>query len=231
MRKAAFFAVAMGVMNAAAHETADPLLFSTTVEQLEWRQSDGEDPLVLEGYAWVGYDLQKFWLDLDLEYTDDELEELELQALYSRAFSPYWDWQIGARYNREPDQDRTWAAFGIRGLAPYFFESGAAVFIGENADVALRLKAEYEILFTQQWVLSPELSLNFYGQNDAEFAAGSGLASSDLGWRLRYEIRPELAPYVGVHWHRKYGNTADFARDAGESDRDRQWVLGLRFWF
>lgn len=231
MRKIICAAPALIALNAAAHESADPLLFSTTLEQLEWRAAEGEDPLVLEGHAWWGYDLQKLWLELDADYADGELEELELQALYSRALSPYWDWQAGVRFDHQPDLDRTWAALAIQGLAPYFFEAGAAVFIGEDGALALRLKAEYEILFTQQWILSPELSLDFYGQNDAESATGSGLSSSAFGWRLRYEIRPEVAPYLGVHWSRQYGNTADFARAQGEADAVRQWVLGVRFWF
>lgn len=231
MNKAALLPLALMASAAFAHESADPLLFSATVEHLEWRKSDGQDPLVLEGRAWLGYDLQKLWLDLDLEYIDGEVEALELQALYSRALSPYWDWQAGVRHDRHSDFDRTWIALGIRGLAPYFFESGAAVFIGEGGAVALRLQAEYEILFTQQWILSPELTLDFHGQNHAETTTGSGLSSSAFGWRLRYEIRPELAPYLGVHWQRKYGNTAEFARAQGEPDSDRQWVLGVRFWF
>jgi len=231
MSKAAGFILALMAINAAAHETSDPLLFSATVEQLERRQDERKDPLVLEGHAWLGYDLQKIWLDLDLEYLDGELEELELQGLYSRAFSPYWDWQVGARYDHQPDLERTWIALGIRGLAPYFFESAATAFVGENGALAVRLKAEYEILITQQWILSPELRLDFYGQNDEQAATGSGLSSSDFGWRLRYEIRPELAPYIGVHWHRKYGNTADFARGLEYDGGDQQWVVGVRFWF
>jgi copper resistance protein B len=231
MKMLACIAFALASAHAAAHETADPLLFSATVEQLEWRVDDSEDPVVLEGHAWWGYDLQKLWLDLDAEYADGELEELELHALYSRALSPYWDWQAGARYDHQPDLDRTWAALGMHGLAPYFFESEAYLFIGEDGASALRLKAEYEILLTQQWILSPELSLNFYGQNDAETATGSGLADSAFGWRLRYEIRPELAPYLGVEWHRSYGKTADFVQALGQADSSQQWVLGVRFWF
>lgn len=231
MNKVSCFALVLTAFNAAAHENSDPLLFSTTVEQLEWREGNGESPLVLEGHAWLGYDIQKTWLDLDAEYIDGTLEELELQGLYSRAFSPYWDWQAGVRYDYQPDLDRTWAVLGIRGLAPYFFESGAALYIGENGAVGAQLKAEYEILITQQWILSPELSLDFYGQNDEQAGTGSGLSSSDFGWRLRYEIRPELAPYIGVHWHRQYGNTADYARNLGHDNGDRYWVFGLRFWF
>ena len=56
---------------------------------------------------------------------------------------------------------------------------------------------------------------------------GSGLSDMELGLRLRYEIRREFAPYIGVNWTQKIGRTADFAKDEGEETSDVQLVAGI----
>ena len=209
----------------------DPLLTMIMLDQLEVRDTDGDNPLVLEGQAWIGKDLHKLWFKTELERVDHETEEAELQALYSRAVSTYWDFQVGVRHDFQPTPNRSWAGVGFQGLAPYFFEIDTALFIGESGRTALRLEAEYELLFTQRLVLTPEIEANFYGQNDADTGVGSGLSDVQLGLRLRYEIRREFAPYIGVNWVKKYGNSADFARTAGQDVDDTQFVIGLRAWF
>lgn len=219
-----------------AHEGDDPLLAKVMIDQLEWRDSEDAnnqsiDTYVLEGQAWIGKDLNKFWLKTDIEYVDGETEEAEIQALYSRAIAPFWDLQIGLRQDLKPEPTREWGVIGIEGLAPYFFEIAAALFVGESGATAARISAEYELMFTQKLVLSPEISLNFYGQNDSEYQTGSGLSDVNLGLRLRYEIRREFAPYIGVNWSKSYGNTADFVREHGEEVSDAQAVAGVRVWF
>ncbi len=122
-------------------------------------------------------------------------------------------------------------AIGFKGLAPYFFDIDAAAFIGESGRVALRFEAEYELLITQRLILTPDIEINLYGQNDPEVGIGSGLSDIEAGLRLRYEIRRQFAPYIGVNWTRLFGNTADFARIAGEKSSETQLVIGLRAWF
>ena len=51
------------------------------------------------------------------------------------------------------------------------------------------------------------------------------------GFRLRYEFRREVAPYVGVTWSSKWGKTADFAEAAGEETGGARLVTGVRLWF
>jgi len=155
----------------------------------------------------------------------------EIQALYSRAIAPFWDVQIGLRQDLKPEPERAWGVIGIQGLAPYFFDIDAALFIGDSGATAARLSAEYELMLTQKLVLAPEVTLNFYGQNDIERLSGSGLSDATAGLRLRYEIRREFAPYIGVNWTRSFGNSAEFVRAHGESTRDTQWVAGIRAWF
>jgi copper resistance protein B len=120
---------------------------------------------------------------------------------------------------------------GVQGLAPYFFEVDAALYIGEEGRTAARFSAEYDILITQRLILQPEVELRAYGKDDPENGIGSGFSDMEFGLRLRYEIRRELAPYLGVHWERKFGNTADLARSRGEDADEWSLVAGLRVWF
>ncbi len=120
---------------------------------------------------------------------------------------------------------------GFEGLAPYFFEVDASIFIGENGRSAARLEAEYELMFTQRLVLSPEIEINLSGKEDPELGSGTGLTDVEAGLRLRYEIWREFAPYIGVNWTGKFGQTADYAKAAGEETSETQFVAGVRFWF
>lgn len=214
-----------------AHEGDDPTLAKIMIDQLEWRSADEANPYVLEAQGWIGKDLHKLWIKTDVERVDGEIEEAEVQALYSHAIAPFWDFQVGVRQDLKPEPDRNWGVIGVQGLAPYFFEIDAALFVGESGDTALRLSAEYEWMLTQKWVLSPEVTVNFYGQNNAEYGTGSGLSDAQAGLRLRYEIRREFAPYIGVNWQHSFGNTADFMQEHGEVTADTQWVAGIRAWF
>ena len=161
----------------------------------------------------------------------DDFETDRVQLLYSKAVSTYWDVQAGFRHDFEPSPSRNWLAIGINGLAPYFFQIDTAFFIGNSGRTALRVEADYELLLTQKLVLTPEVEANLYGKDDPTIGIGSGLSDVEAGLRLRYEIRREFAPYIGINWTREYGGTADFSRAAGESTSDTRFVIGLRAWF
>ena len=209
----------------------DPSVTMVLINQLEVSNADESNPWVLNGQAWVGQDLKKLWFKAEVENADSKIEEAEIQALYSQAVAPFWDFQIGLRQDYQPDSNRTWGVIGLQGLAPYFFEIDSALFIGESGRTALRLGVEYELLFTQRLILTPEIEVNFYGQNDSEFGIGSGLSDVEAGLRLRYEIRREFAPYIGVNWSKSFGNTAGFSRNEGKDIEDLQWVIGVHAWF
>ena len=212
------------------------LLTKVTIDQLEAREDDGS---ALEGSVWFGGDKHKAWFKTEVERAEGETERAlsrttkkELQALYSRAIAPFWDLQMGVRHDFELESDsRNWGVLALNGLAPYFFEVDTSLFVGEDGNTALRLEAEYELLFTQQWILSPEIEVNFFGQNTPETHTGSGLSDVEAGLRLRYEFTPQFAPYIGVNYEKKFGKTADFARDDGEATSETTWVIGLHAWF
>jgi copper resistance protein B len=216
--------------NALAGAEDDPLLTMVNIDQLEKRNGD-EDPLVFEGQAWIGYDLEKIWLKAEGERVEGKNESVELQLLYSKAISPFWNVQFGARRDFKPEPQRNWGVIGFQGVAPYYAEIDAALFIGESGITALRVEAEYELMLTQRLVLIPEIELNLFGKTDVDTDTGSGLSSSEVGLRLAYEIRREFSPYIGISWENKYGATADFAKAEGESSNDTQFVIGVSGWF
>jgi copper resistance protein B len=198
-------------------------------DQLERAFASGS-PTNWEGDAWYGGDFDKVWLRSEGEHEDGRLDARN-ELFWDHAFSSFWDWQLGARRDSGLADDRNWAAFGVRGIAPYWFQIEATAYAGEQERTAFRLRTEYELLFTQRLILQPELEMNVYGKSDPQRDVGSGLSDAQIGLRLRYEIRRELAPYIGVVWQRRFGDAARFARIDGRDPSDAQLVAGIRFWF
>ncbi|MCI0996193.1 copper resistance protein B [Pseudomonas corrugata] len=201
------------------------------INQLEWQDADKGSALSWDASGWIGGDIDRLWLRTEGERTNGKTEEAELQALWGHAISPWWDVVAGVRQDFKPDEPQTWAALGIQGMALYNFETQATAYLGENGQSAVRLEGDYDILLTNRLILQPTAEANFYGKNDPERAVGSGLSDTELGLRLRYEIRREFAPYIGVTWNRTYGNTADYAREEGDDRSEARLVLGVRMWF
>ncbi len=217
--------------NARAEASDDPLLLSVLLDQIEMRDAGADNTFswVVEG--WLGKDIDKFWFKADGEQTAGDTDEAEVSFLYSKAIARYWDLQVGVRHDFEPAAGRSWAAIGFKGTAPYFFDIDTAIFVGDSGRVAFRFGAEYELLITQRLVLTPDIEFNFYGQDDTEIGIGSGLSDVEAGLRLRYEIRRQFAPYIGVNWSKLFGKTADFSEVAGKGSSETQFVIGVRAWF
>lgn len=200
------------------------------IDELEWRDFDREDAIVWDVQAFYGDDYNKAWLKVEGSRMADESESTS-ELLWDRIFSRWWSAQLGIRHDVGEGPSRTWAAFGVQGLAPYWFEVEATVYVGEQGRAAFKASAEQDLLLTQRVILQPELEIEAYGKDDPANGIGSGLSSLELGLRLRYEIRREFAPYIGLVWSRRYGETADFAEAAGIDADDLQLVAGLRVWF
>ena len=214
------------------HEVHDSALNSFFIfEKLEWQDADDGSALNWEAQGWIGGDVDRLWLRTEGERTNGKTEEAEVHALWGHAISPWWDLVGGVRQDFKPGDPQTWAAFGIQGLALYNFEAQATAYLGEGGQTAARLEGDYDILLTNKLILQPTAEFNFYGKNDPQRGVGSGLSESEIGLRLRYEFRPQFAPYVGVTWNRAYGRTADYAREEGEDNNEARLVLGVRVWF
>jgi len=209
----------------------DPLLTMVMIDRLEVMEGENGNPLAASGYAWLGTDRHKLWLKGEGEYHDGTTEEAELQLLYSRAVTPFWDLQLGVRHDYRPLPEHDWLAIGVHGTAPYLIEVDAALFLDDEGHSAARLDLEYEYMLTQRWVLTPELEANLYGEEEPQLGRGSGLSDLTLGLRLGYEIRREITPYLGYSWSGLYGKSADYARAAGGETSRGSWLLGIRAWF
>lgn len=195
-------------------------------------QGNGEDGYRWEGEARLGGNINRLVLKSEGEGgVQSGLDTAELQALYSRAISPFFDLQAGIRQDFEPTTDRTYAALGFEGLAPYWFNVQGALFVSDHGDVLARVESSYDIRLFQRVVLQPQAEIDFSAQDVPEAGIGSGLSNLELGLRLRYELRREFAPYVGFSYDEVFGDTADFARDSGEGSSSYGFVVGLRAWF
>ena len=208
----------------------DPLLSMVMIERLEVGAEENDTPQWLEAQAWVGHDLQKLWLKTEVEREGSATESADLELLYGQAVAPYWDLQVGWKRDLQPRPLRDWLAVGFQGLAPYLFELDSTLYLASSR-ASLKFEAEYDLLCTQRLVLSPRVEVEFNSYNDERTGAGDGLATSEAGLRLRYEIRREFAPYLGVHWEQSYGDTADFRRAEGEGRGEVFFVVGVRAWF
>ena len=206
-------------------------LASLRVENLEVLRTDGDTAVAYDLEGWYGRTYDRAVLKAEGDIDGGDIAEARTELLWGRAFAPFWDTQLGVRYDSGEGPNREWLAFGVEGLAPYWFEIEATAYLGESGRSALRFDASYDLLLTQKLILQPRIEVNVYGKRDAERGLGSGLSDVSAALRIRYEIRRELAPYFGIEWVRTYGETEDFARAAGEDPNDTRLVAGLRFWF
>ena len=204
---------------------------SLLVDRLESVQTRDNTSTEYDLHAWYGGDYDRAVLKAEGDYDGGRIQDAHTDLLWGHAVAAYWDTQLGVRYDSGVGPERSWLAFGVQGLAPYWFEVDIAAYLGEGGRSALRLEAEYELLLTQKLILQPRIEANIYGKRDAARELGSGLSDLAAGVRLRYEIRRELAPYLGIERAAKFGGTADHAREAGERTRETRLVAGLRFWF
>ena len=205
-------------------------------DQLEYRRTGQTNPVSWDLSAWVGGDFTRLWIKSEGSHATIGGEgAVEVQALYSRLVAPFWEVQLGAqldaRYGTGGDRIRVQAAVGLEGLAPYWFEVEPVLFVSQDGHVSGRLTASYDMRITQRLVAQPRIEARAAVQRVPDFGVGSGLNDVTPGLRLRYELQREYAPYLGISWHRRFGNTADLALRNGAGTSDLALIGGLRVWF
>ena len=213
-RKAAF----PDVEGHAVHDRS--IHYFALFDQIEWQAGGGSgDAVNVDARGWIGRDRDRLWLRGEGDAGNGRLDAAQAHVLYGRQVSRWWDVVGGVRRDFGSGPGRTWAAIGLQGLAPYRFEVEATAYIGASGRTQARFEIEYELLVTNRLVLQPQLEIEMYGKGDPDRAIEAGFGETDLGLRLRYEIRRELAPYAGVAWRWKNGGNGPL------------FLVGLRGWF
>lgn len=215
-------------------ETYSYLLF----DLLEHRwNNQGANILRWDILGWRGGDYNRFWFKSEgrAALSSSGGGVGEVQALYGRLIAPYTDFQVGIRYDqfwgRGRGKGRVFLALGVQSLVPYRFNIEPVLYISQNGNLSARFTGTYDTYITQRLILQPRLETNFSLQKQESFGEGSGFNEIEIGLRLRYEIRREFAPYIGINWEQKLGQTASFGRRAGEPASQLSFVAGIRAWW
>ncbi|WP_338420410.1 copper resistance protein B [Sphingomonas profundi] len=215
-----------------AREHGGMILSQAMLNILEVQPRGGRAGYRWDGEGWIGGDLDRLTIKSEGEgRVGRRASEAEVQALYSRAIDAYWNVQAGVRQDLQPGARHTYATLGVEGLAPYWFEVEGALFLSNTGDLLGRIEAYYDQRITQRLVLQPRVELEAAAQDVPEDRIGHGLSEVSLDLRLRYEVRRELAPYVGVSWERWLGRTGDLVAASGEGRGGTRLVMGVRAWF
>jgi copper resistance protein B len=201
--------------------------FFVLFDDLEWWSTGDRRGWAVDGTGWIGGDSHRLWFRLDAGGEGTSREGTG-QAFYGRQVSRWWDLLVGVRQDLGDGPSRTWAAVGLQGLAPYWFEVDLTAYVSGAGHVRGRMDVAYDLLFTNRLILQPQLEVELASKSDPDSGIEAGLAGLGAGARLRYELRREFAPYLGMTWQR---TTAGGAVHATGATGGVAFVTGLRFWF
>ena len=206
---------------------------------LEYRAYNAGSPTMTWDFTgWLGGDYNRLWIKTegDQNLNRGNGVQGDFQLLYGRLIAPFWDLQAGVRYNgitgpNRSGNSRTYAVIGLQGLAPGYFDLEPSLYISDRGEVSGEITVSKDFYLTQKFVLQPRFEGQSSIQGDRPFDTASGVNQTDLGLRLRYEIRREFAPYIGVGWRQLYGGTASIARSEREPASAVAFVAGVRLSF
>jgi copper resistance protein B len=209
----------------------DAIYYKALFDRLEYAAGD-EGHVAWEANLWMGGDYNRLMFKTEGEDNLDDEQVYSIDAVYSRLIFPYWDFQAGISSDAidvaSQQEQRFSVVVGFMGLAPYWFETDAMLYVSEDGDISSALEFEYDWLFTQRLVLQASLETLIAVQEVPEFGVAKGINFIETGLRLRYEIKREFAPYVGINYMRLLGDAADNA--ASEKD-ELAALAGVRIWF
>ena len=202
------------------------------INQFEGRTLGSVNTFRWDGEGWIGTDMNRLWVKSEGFAGNSGVSDGDHEALYDRPIPRmrYFDAQAGVRADIDSDPARVWAAAGIEGLAPYFFDFEPTFYIGDGGRMAGRINGSWDLFVTQRWIVQPQAELNFYSKDDPVRKIGSGFSDIDAGVRLRYEVNRKFNPYIGWACNCNYNGSARYIRQAGEATRSSSFVFGLRLW-
>lgn len=223
------FLLSLLVLVAGNAGAAEAMFGFTQGERVEYVEADEHVLWDIQGR--YGGDYHRLWWKTEGTLEDGSTEDAELQLLYSRAWTAYFDLQFGIRYEDFESADRLSIVAGTQGMAPYRFEVDAAAFLSEDGDLSVRAEVERDLMLGGRLILQPRAELQVAFSDVPEIGVGSGVSELSVGLRLRYEYTRKLAPYIGVEWESAFGDTADILEAAGLESDEASFVVGVRFWF
>jgi copper resistance protein B len=127
---------------------------------------------------------------------------VEVEVFYVRAFDPRWHLLAGVGKDFGGDGPAYLTA-GVEGLIPYGIQTSAELLVDEEGQLGARFEAVSDQWLTRRLILQPRLD------------GGVEAQEAEAGLRLRYEIWPELAPYVGWVWSHNAGEAPGEAARSG----------------
>lgn len=201
------------------------------VDRLESVTTDHNTSMTYDYQAWYGQTYDRLLIRQEGEIERGTFKDARNELLWAHAISAYLDTQLGLRYDSGKGTDRGWLTFGVQGLVPYWLYVEANAYVNEQGRTAFRLETEYDLSITQKLILQSRIEMNIYSRRDDTRDVSSGLSDIEAGLRLRYEIRREFAPYVGIEWAGRFGSAADNIRAAGNDAEETRLVAGVLFWF
>jgi copper resistance protein B len=201
--------------------------------QLEGRTNGSDNELRWDAEGWIGTDMNRLWIKSEGFAGNGTVNDGDHEVLYDRPIphTRYFDAQAGVRADVDSNPSRVWAAMGVEGLAPYFFNLEPTFYISDGGHMAGRINGSWDLFVTQRWVVQPQAELNFYSKDDPARETGSGFSDIDAGIRLRYEVTRKINPYIGWAYNGKYGNSAFYTRQSGGATNNSSFVFGFRVWY
>jgi copper resistance protein B len=206
-------------------------------EVLEYRPRSDDSDFRWDMQGWYGGDFNRLWVKSEGERNTAFKADydIDMQLLYGRLIKKYYDFQVGVRGETQTFKGenvaRAHAVIGFQGLVPYRYELESALFISQEGDVSARFQTSRDFLLTQRLILQGRFETHAAVQKVEKFTTGRGLNNIELGLRLRYEIRREIAPYVGVSYDHSFFRTADLVQEEGGDPSQVRFIAGLRLWF
>ena len=211
-------------------------IYQATKLDNQWRlDKHGQGEFNTELETWIGTDQNKLFIKAHREKSESEKANYAVSALYSRNIADFWDAQVGLRYRSEAfeahRQEAVDAAFGLHGLAPYFFETDAYIYVGQDQHVSLSLETERDILLTQKLITQPYLKADVLIRDESDNAKKTGLSSLQTGVQTRYEISKKVMPFIDVAYRYEKGDRETSRQVATSSESGWLYGAGITFKF
>jgi copper resistance protein B len=203
IRAVATVVLASTIATGSAHgQEMDNMVFHFSQLEVDASRVEGSRLNRWDGSGWIGTDFDRLWWSTEGGQAGGTLGGAEAMVLYGHYVRRFWDVVIGYRQDIEPTA-QGYLAFGVAGLAPYWFEVGAFGFISQEGRPSVRLEADTDLFLTQRLVLTLGGELDWLLTDDDRLGLENGIAELEIGLRTRYEIRRKFAPYLDLLWVRE----------------------------